>query len=111
MHHDLHCHTCRASRLRACRRGANISGVGGSWRRSIAQLGKLWWMCVPTVMLAISIISSTIMFVSRSSYIFTSSALFVSVSSLREILTSGDARLSAPASYLHTPRHNSLVQA
>lgn len=55
-------------------------------------------MCVATVMFASSIISSTIEFVSRSSYMPTSVGLCVSVSSLN--LTSGDARLSAPASNL-----------
>ena len=82
-----------------------MSGDGGSWRRSTAQAGNLEWMCVPTAMLASSIISSTIMLVSLKSYMLTS-RLFVepSTSCLCEILTSGDARLSAPASYLQRSR-------
>lgn len=76
-----------------------MAGVGASWRRRTAQAGNERWMCVATVMLASSIISSTMELVSRSSYMPTSVGLFVSSSSLN--LTSGDARLSAPASNLH----------
>jgi hypothetical protein len=84
---------------RTCRRGLNISGEGVSWRRSTAQEGKDLWMWVATVMLAMSIISSTIMFVSLSWYMPTSNGLVVLSSNLN--FTSGDARLNAPASNLH----------
>jgi hypothetical protein len=86
--------------LRTATKGSNIAGVGGSCRLRTAHDGKALWMWVATAMFAISIISSTIILVSRSSYIFTSSELFVSSSLALEILISGEARFNAPASYL-----------
>ena len=74
--------------------GSNWRGGGTGWRLSRAWAGKCFKMCSATVMLASSIISSTIWLASRTWYMPTSRGSCVSVSISN--LTSGDAKVKAP---------------
>ena len=90
----------KPSSLAVSNKGRNIFSLGSGCLLNNAKDGKLSEILSATAIFAKSIISSTILFVSRDMYIPTSNGLLVSSSNSN--LTSGEANVKAPCSILFT---------